>query len=411
MKTKELGQKNNFDVAIVGGGMAGLVLSCLLGDSGFSVCVVDAEDPQHFATPSGRTVALMGGSIDIIKATGIWPDIIDKICPLDTLRIIDDSAGHVSPLQIDFKPQDIGRSSFGYNIPHHVLKPALIQRIQTLENIFYLPKTRVSDIAVSPARVTLTTDHGVYTARLVIGTDGKKSIVRQTAHIELDKKSYGQTAMTCLIRHTRPHHNISTEHHRPGGPFTYVPLPGNVSSIVWVEKDKDISAYLSLKKQDLERAIQDRSLDALGRVTLMTDPQSWPLVTLTAQKLVAPRMALAGEAAHAFSPIGAQGLNLSLRDVAVLAEILTDSARLGEDIGDLFVLSRYQSRRQTDIQTRTWGVNNLNRMVSNDTEFLRGLRRTGLKTLARFPALRQVMMKEGLSPLTGHIRLMQESAL
>jgi 2-octaprenyl-6-methoxyphenol hydroxylase len=190
-----------------------------------------------------------------------------------------------------------------------------------------------------------------------------------------------------------------------------VPLPGNVSSIVWVEKDEDIPTYLSLKKQDLERAIQDRSLDALGRVTLMTDPQSWPLVTLTAQKLIAPRMALAGEAAHAFSPIGAQGLNLSLRDVAVLAEILTDSARLGEDIGNLFVLSRYQSRRQTDIQTRTWGVNNLNRMVSNDTEFLRGLRRTGLKTLARFPALRQVMMKEGLSPLTGHIRLMQESAL
>lgn len=394
------------EALIVGGGMAGLTLAALLGGAGVACVVVDAEVPAPAPKPTGRTVALMDGSIHVLKAAGIWEDIKDRTAPLHILRIIDDSQPGIDPLRIDFKPGDIGLDAFGHNIPHPVLRGALVERLAALKNVTHLTGTQVKGFSVTPSGVHVETSDGKnIEAKIIIGTDGRKSIVRRISGIAADEKEYGQTAITCLIDHSRPHDNISAEHHRPGGPFTYVPLPGKQSSIVWVEKTEDAKDYLSLKKPEFEKALQDRMLSALGSVALASAPESWPLMTLKAHTLIAPRAAIAAEAAHVFSPIGAQGLNLSLRDIASLAETLVDGARVGEDIGSDLVLLRYQARRQTDIHTRVAGVNGLNKIVSNNVGFLRGLRRAGLRTLESLPALRQFAMHQGLAPDVDDSRL------
>ena len=394
------------EALIVGGGMAGLTLAALLGDAGVACVVVDSESPAPNPKPTGRTVALMDGSINVLKAAGIWKGIKGQTAPLNILRIIDDSQPGMDPLTIDFKPGDIGLGAFGHNIPHLVLRGALAERVAALNNVTHLTGTQVKGFSVTPSGVQVETGDGKnIEAKIIIGTDGRKSIVRRISGIGADEKEYGQTAITCLIDHSRPHDNISAEHHRPGGPFTYVPLPGQQSSIVWVEKTEDAKAYLSLKKPEFEKALQDRMLSALGSVTLASAPESWPLMTLKAHTLIAPRAAIAAEAAHVFSPIGAQGLNLSLRDIASLAETLVDAARMGEDIGSDITLRRYQVRRQTDIHTRVAGVNGLNKIVSNNIGFLRGLRRAGLRTLESLPALRQFAMHQGLAPAMDDSRL------
>jgi 2-octaprenyl-6-methoxyphenol hydroxylase len=178
-----------------------------------------------------------------------------------------------------------------------------------------------------------------------------------------------------------------------------------------VEKTEDARHFLSMKKQDFTQALQDRTRGIVGTVALASDPESWPLMVLMAEKITAPRAALVAEAAHVLSPIGAQGLNLSLRDVASLAETIIDAARLGEDIGCKTVLDRYEKRRSFDIHTRVTGIDGFNRIVANDLFFIRDIRRLGLKGLENIPALKDLAMKQGLSPSVDEGRLLRGEAI
>lgn len=410
MKTKAPDSILQADIVISGGGPAGLTLALLLGRMDMRVVLIDPEKPQVTNIPTGRTAALLNSSLNVLQAAGVWPSSLkSKSTPLKIMSIVD---GAHPDIGAAFNAQDIGREAFGYNIPNALLKSALMEQLQKQKSVTLLTPAKLADYKIEGSTVIAAAEDGTTIhAPLIIGTDGRNSLVRTIASIETKKHDYGQIAMTCLINHTKPHNFTSTEFHRPGGPFTLVPMPGNVSSVVWVEKTDDAKSFLAMKKPEFTQAIQDRSMGIVGTIELASSPESWPLMLLSAERITAPRTALAAEAVHVLSPIGAQGLNLSLRDVAALAETIADAARLGEDIGSQNVLSRYEKRRSFDIHTRVMGIDGLNRIVANDIMFLRDLRRLGLKGLENIPALKSLAMKQGLSPSLDEGRLLQGHAL
>lgn len=409
MEKKDLKSDIQADIIVSGAGPAGLTLSLLLGRAGFKVALIDAEPPSEIRTdePSGRTAALLNTSINVIKAAGLWDTLQDYATPLKLMKIIDDSTiGNTSDAAITFRAEDSGQECFGYNIPNSFLRLALANKVPEVKNLTRLAPAKLKTYKIDGSKVLATLEDGrKISASLIIGTDGRNSIVRKISKIEVKTHDYGQIAMTCLIDHTKPHNFTSTEFHRSGGPFTFVPMPGNQSSIVWVEKTEDAKKYLAMKKADYERAIQDRTNGYLGTVSLKSNPESWPLMMLSAEKFVGDRAVIAAEASHVMSPIGAQGLNLSLRDIATLAETLTDAARLGEDIGAKTVLERYERRRRLDIKSHVIGIDGYNRIVANDLSFLKDLRRLGLKSVEKIPGLKQVAMQQGLMPSMDEGRL------
>lgn len=407
MKTAMSPTNKKCDVLISGAGVPGLTLAVLLGELGLKIILIDPHPPLalHEIRPDGRTAALMAGSVNILKATGAWDRCASRGAALETLRIIEGKT------RADFRAGDIGLPCFGINIPNGILRAALAERALKIPHINIIPASlegfSSDDFGIT---ATLTNAENIRT-RLLVGADGRNSETRRLSGIAVTERAYGQQAITCLIAHSKAHEHISTEFHRPGGPFTLVPMPGDVSSVVWVEHDDDANAFIKLRRADFERALQERTENLLGRITLETNPESWPLKALRAASLIARRTALMAEAAHVVSPLGAQGLNLSLRDAAVLAEEVADAARRGQDIGAHSVLSRYQFRRRADIMTRSLGTDSLTRMVSNDIGLLRSLRRAGLKTVETLDPLRHFAMNEGVTPGYDDSRLSQGLAL
>lgn len=410
MKTKDC----HADIVVTGAGHAGLTLSLILARAGFQVALIDHAPltPADEAKPTGRTVALLNTSLNVLRAAmeGFNPD--NHGTPLQTMRIVDDSGYGRDLMPVEFRAPEIGAPQFGYNIPNAVLKNILQKAVTKHKNIQVFDGLKLSQFGATNTRATCTLENGTkISSALVIGADGRNSTVREQAGIDIKRHDYGQMAMTCLISHTKPHNNTSTEFHRGGGPFTFVPMAGNQCSVVWAEKTDDAKSFLGMKKQDFEKAIQDRSHGLLGTITLQSPPESWPLILLNAEKIIGTRCAIAAEAAHVFSPIGAQGLNLSLRDVGTLAEVLIDAARLGEDIGCQNVLSRYEDRRRLDIQSHVAGIDGLNRVVANNLSFVGELRRLGLKGLNSIPALKSFVMNQGLNPKMDEGRIVSGGAL
>ncbi len=415
MEKKDLKSDIKADIIISGAGPAGLTLSLLLGRAGFKVVLIDAEPPSPINTdqPSGRTAALLNSSINVLKAAGLWENLHDIATPLKIMKIIDDSTqNNNGDAGITFRAAESGQECFGYNIPNAYLRLALANKIPEVKNLTRLAPAKLKSYKIDGAKVRANTEDGkTIEASLIIGTDGRNSLVRKVAKIEAKTHDYGQMAMTCLIEHTKPHNFTSTEFHRAGGPFTFVPMPGNQSSIVWVEKTEDAKKYLAMKREEYERAIQDRTNGYLGTITLKSNPESWLLMMLSSEKLTGERAVIAAEAAHVMSPIGAQGLNLSLRDIATLAEVITDAARLGEDIGSANVLGRYERRRHLDIKSHVVGIDNYNRAVANDIALVKDMRRLGLKSVEKIPGLKNFAMQQGLLPSMDDGRLVNGEPL
>ncbi len=393
-------------VLIVGGGIAGLALALKLGNVGLPCAVIDPHAPQPYDAKQhgGRTAAIMGQSIDLLKSLKIWDQIACDTASLDIMRIIDDGNPALDPVEVNFIASEIGQENFGHNVPNCYLRKSLFDKAVENKNIEMLIPHKLQSFDVQNNHILAILDDGQeIKADIIIGADGRFSKIRDLAGIKHSETDYDQIAITCLISHTKPHGNVSTEHHRSGGPFTTVPMPddenGNhYSSVVWVEKTDEAQKYLHLDKPLMEQTLTDKTRHALGDVKLESAPESWPLKALLAQDLTAPRIALIAEAAHAMSPIGAQGLNLSLRDVDILGDIILSAAQLGEDIGSDAILQRYNAARTVDLKTRFYGVDQYNKIVSNNIGFVRSLRRGGLNTLKTIPAFKQLAMQIGLKP-------------
>ncbi len=299
---------------------------------------------------------------------------------------------------VQFRSSEIDLPAFGWNIPNKPLNDALEQAIAVEPNITVI-EAIADTIELTPEQVTITLEKGdVITSAFVIGADGRKSKVRDAAGIGVRSWGYPQTALVMNFAHTLPHGNVSTEFHTPTGPFTQVPLPGNRSSLVWVVTPEQAADMMALSPEELSARVEERMQSMLGKVTVEDGVQSWPLSSMTADRFGKGRVALVGEAGHAFPPIGAQGLNLSLRDIMTLSDLLgaNKDKPISGDAGNAF-----ERRRKVDVMSRTWSVDLLNRSLLTSFLPVQMLRAAGLHLLSGLSPLRSTIMREGIEPGRG----------
>lgn len=379
-----------FDIAIVGAGLAGSLAALALADSGRSVALI--APPARVS--DGRTTALMDQSIAFLKVLGLWDDIAPHAAALETMQILDGTVRLLRAPPVAFRASEVGLAAFGYNIPNAPFIDVLDTRIAADGNIVRLPNGVTAATAFENG-VELALDDGERVlARLVVGADGRKSKIRENAGIGVRSWSYPQAALVLNFSHDRPHGNVSTEFHTESGPFTQVPLPGRRSSLVWVLPPKEAARLRDLSDAALSQAVETRMQSMLGKVTVEGGAQSFPLSGMTADRFGKGRIALVGEAAHAFPPIGAQGLNLSLRDIMALKDLLQEAEPAAYDgVGE-----RFDRKRQADVRSRTVSVDLLNRSLLSDFLPVQFLRSAGLHLLSALGPLRSIVMREGIEP-------------
>ena len=387
----------HYDVAIAGGGPSGRIAALTLAQQGFS-CVLVAPET---ARADGRTTALWQKSIDLLRDIGVWADIEGNAAPLKKMRMIDGTGRLFRAPEVVFDSVELGLEEFGFNILNSDLNAVLEKSCETQANLDVFHDS-VMDVDFGAELVTLKTATGrTIAARLAVAADGRHSTLREAADIEVRRWSYPQEAVVLNLEHRLPHQNISTEFHTPTGPFTLVPLPGRQSSLVCVETPEGAAAMLALEPRELAFELERRAHSILGAFSLASQPQSFPLSGLGAKSLVGPRLALIGETAHVFPPIGAQGLNLSLRDIADLAAILALAARTGVDIGAASVLASYERKRLADVKSRTNAVDLLNRSLLTAFLPVQVARSAGMYLAGKIGPLRRLLMREGLAPGSG----------
>jgi 2-octaprenyl-6-methoxyphenol hydroxylase len=395
------------EVVVVGGGPAGLTAAIALAASGIETALV-VKAP---ALADNRTTALLAGSVTALDTLGVWQRCAEHAAPLRRLRIVDDTGGLLRAPEILFQADEIGLTAFGHNIENRHLLTALGERAHGLLNLTIL-EDEALDVAAgeSEIEVRLAGERRV-TARLVIGADGRRSLCRTAAGIATERRSYPQTALTSNLCHARPHRDTSTEFHTRTGPFTLVPLPGLRSSLVFVVDPAEAQALAALRDAELAEELERRSHSMLGRIEIEPGRGLFPLAVEIARTFGEHRTALIGEAAHVMPPIGAQGLNLGLRDAATIAELVVSACRNGADVGSQSLTNRYEYMRRADVGSRGLAVDLLNRSLLSDFLPLRSARGVGLYLLEGVGPLRRALMREGVTPIASQPRLMRGEAL
>ena len=395
------------EAVVVGGGPAGLTAAVALASAGMKTALVRGAPREA----DNRTTALLAGSVKALDTLGAWNACRIHAAPLSILRIIDDTKRLFRAPGVSFDAREIGLEAFGYNIENTHLVAALEARAAELPAFHRIDET-VTSLDLNDGGVTvILADARRIAARLAIGADGRNSLTRRAAGIALDSRSYPQTALALNLRHTRPHGNVSTEFHTETGPFTLVPLPGLRCGLVCVVDRRQADDLLSLDDEALGREIETRSHSILGGIAVEPGRGVFPLEMATARSMVRPRVALIGEAAHVMPPLGAQGLNLSLRDAATIGELVAAAHRAGDDVGSDALLADYERRRRSDIGTRTFAVDLLNRSLLTDFLPVQALRGFGLYVMDQIAPLRRAVMREGIAPSADTPRLMRGEAL
>jgi 2-octaprenyl-6-methoxyphenol hydroxylase len=396
------------EVAVVGGGPAGLTAAIALAQAGVETALISRRPAQD----DHRTTALLLGSVTALEALGVWPACVSQAAPLRRMRIVDDTARLLRAPEITFDAAEIGLEAFGYNLQNRDLLAALDEAARSLAGSLNRSDSAARAVASGDDGVTIALENGdEVVARLVIGADGRNSLCRAAAGIESDSRAYPQTALTFNLAHARPHRDISTEFHTPQGPFTLVPLPGQRSSLVFVTDPAIAETVAALDGAALAEELERRAHSILGKLTPEPGRGVFPLSMETARRFASSRIALIGEAAHVLPPIGAQGLNLGLRDAATIAEIAVDARRAGADVGTASVLERYDGLRRPDVASRALAVDMLNQTLLSDFLPLQGARQLSFFMLQSIGPLRRAVMREGVAPSLSQPRLMRGEAL
>jgi 2-octaprenyl-6-methoxyphenol hydroxylase len=388
------------DVIVAGAGPAGLAAACLLALDGRRVALV-ARDQGDASDP--RTVALMQPSIRLLSHLGLWPGTLkDRTEPLRKLRLVDDTGAMFKAPTITFDPVELGEEAFGWNFPLGILIPALFERARELG--VELTGADAAGVQPMPGGVSITTTDGRRIgARVAIAADGRNSLLRDAAGIRTNRWAYDQTALATSFAHSGPHDGVSTEHHKQAGPFTTVPMPGNRSALVWMERPARAAELMALSDAELAAEIQIGTHGALGRVFDIGPRRLFPMQGLVARDFAKNRIILIGEAAHVVPPIGAQGLNMSLRDAAQAADLMEGE----DDPGDAALLARYDALRRRDVQPRQQVIDMMNRSLLSGFMALEAGRAAGISLLQQFGPLRRAAMQYGLAPSSGLPRVMR----
>jgi 2-octaprenyl-6-methoxyphenol hydroxylase len=387
------------DVLVVGAGLAGLAAASAFAQAAFDVVAGGAAE----RLARGRTVAMLDRSIAYLDSLGLWTDIEPQAAAMRALRMIDDTGALFPPRPVEFSCSEIGLETFGWNVENDLMADALAPRAATTEGVERIDRS-VATYDFAGERALARLDDGrTIAAALIIGADGRGSPARRAAGLAVRTHRYPQSALTVFLSHRLPHDDFSTEFHTREGPFTLVPLPPsaaapNRSSLVWVMSDAEARRREALDDEQLSREIERQARSILGAMRIESRRGVFPMVRQQAPKLTAPRLALVGDAAHAFPPIGAQGLNLGLRDVEAILAAAIEARTDGRDIGGRVALASYERARRFDILTRTAVVDGLNRALLTQFAPLDFARGAGLAALAAIGPLRRFVMREGVAP-------------
>ncbi|MDR4306416.1 FAD-dependent monooxygenase [Chelatococcus sambhunathii] len=378
------------EVAVVGGGPAGLLAALLVAQAGAETVLV-APPPR----PDARTTALLDGSVSVLRSAGVWSDLLPQAAPLRSLRIVDVSRRLFRAPEALFHASELGLDAFGWNVANAAITAALGEALRSL------PNARLIEAAAETARpgengVEISVAGRTVTARLAIAADGRESLLRQAAGIGFKTRRAPQDALAFSAAHGLPHRDVSTELHSEEGPFTMVPMPGLRSSFVWGVTPEHADRLMALSPDALSQAATAASGRLLGGLSIDGRVGRFPIVIGAAKRFSANRVMLVGEAGHVLPPIGAQGLNLGVRDAAAVARIARAERAAGRDVGGDAALTAYARARAADAWTRTAATDLLNRSLLTDFLPVQAARGLALAAISRIRPLRRFVMREGL---------------
>lgn len=383
------------EIAIVGGGLIGPALALALADAGFDVALLDAQPAAIRADPAfdGRAYAVSFASHNLLRQVGVWGALADHAQPIRNIHVSE--GGAAAPL-LHFDPQELDQRRFGWIVEDRWLRNALLTRLADV-GIRHIAPAEVTHVARDGTLAEIAiAGQAPLRAQLVVAADGRRSQLARQAGIRRVGWSYAQNGLVNAIEHDLPHEGLAHQSFFPGGPFAVLPLPGNRSSLVWSERRAEAERLAALPDDAFIADVARRIDGRLGAIRLAGKRWSYPLDLTLATAFAAPRLALIGDAAHGVHPIAGQGMNLGLRDVAALAETLTDAARRGEDVGGLPVLQQYQQWRRFDTTVMALGMDGLNRLFSNQNSALSGIRQAGLQMVGGLGALRRGFMRQAI---------------
>ncbi|WP_395812706.1 FAD-dependent monooxygenase [Devosia sp.] len=386
-------QDEHFDIAIVGGGPTGLAMALALtrfGD-GLKVALLDR---RPFAVPRDqRAFAIAAGVRRVFEQLGVWDAMLPSASPVKAMKITDSGRGDISrPLFLQFEGDVAPGEPFAHLVPNSAMQAALLAAVEG--QVSFLAPVEIS--ALAPGKLTLK-DGRTISAPLVIASDGGQSALRTMAGIGVVSHDYRQSGIVTTITHELDHQGTAYEHFRPNGPFASLPLldaegRGLRSSLVWTETTEEAARIKALPLDVAAAEIEAAMGSSLGAVTVEEVPQAFPLALRLAKSFIGPRLALIGDAAHVVHPIAGQGLNLGVKDVAALAEVVVDAMRMGLDHGAPDTLERYQRWRRLDTSLMAVVTDGMNRLFSNDVAPVRALRDLGLGVVDRLPLVKNVLI-------------------
>ena len=398
--------EHDSDLLIIGGGLNGPALALAAARAGLTSTVIDAlpEPVRKTATFDGRAYALALASVRLLRNLGVWDRVAENAQPMLEIKVSDGRAGQgPSPFFLHFDHAEIEEGPMGHVLEDRFLRRALLDAMTETPEIRQVSGDTVTAQEADGAAVSVTLASGqVRRGRLLVGADGRASGTATRAGIRRTGWGYGQTALVAAIEHDLPHHGIAHQFFMPPGPLAILPLPGNVSSIVWSETEETAARFATLPDADFIEVLRPRFGDFLGAIRLSGKRFTYPLNLTVANSFVADRLALIGDAAHGMHPIAGQGLNAGLRDVAALAQVLGEGTRRGEDIAAPDVLARYQQWRRFDTATLALATDLTNRLFSNDNPLLRVARDLGMGAVSHMPGLRRGFIREAAG-LTGDL--------
>ncbi|MEO1241428.1 MAG: UbiH/UbiF/VisC/COQ6 family ubiquinone biosynthesis hydroxylase [Pseudomonadota bacterium] len=399
-----MAEKHQFDIVIVGGGLAGGLAALALSARGFTCAVIDAGDPAAMRGQAfdGRTTAVSYASARVFKRLGLWDPVAPHAEAIQDILVTDGRArsrfddGAVSSFHLHFDSRELGEATpLGWIVENRRLRETLFDAIDKAPDISLIaPAKRVSTTYEPSEAITVLDDERTLSSTLVLAADGRFSSLRAEASIKTNQWRYPQAGIVATVAHERPHHGVAQEFFLPAGPFAILPMTESRSSLVWTERGEAAPAYMALDDDAFRTEIENRFGPYLGAIEPAGPRWSYPLAFTLAQSYIAPRLALIGDAAHAIHPIAGQGYNLGVKDIAALADVLTEAREVGLDIGSLSVLQNYQRWRRFDSASLALGTDLLNRLFSNDFPPLRIARDLGMGAVNSVPGLRKFFMRQ-----------------
>jgi 2-octaprenyl-6-methoxyphenol hydroxylase len=400
-------------IVIGGGGLAGLALALALRQNLGESCPIVVADPSLATRPSRdqRASAIVAACRRLFETLGVWDDVAGDAQPIIDMVVTDSKLQDATrPAFLTFAGDVAPGESFAHMVENRHLIDALVRRAE--QQGVELRATSVTDFAARDDGTTVSLGDGSkIEARLLVAADGAKSKLRQRAGIATHGWNYDQAAIVLTVGHERDHQGRADEHFLPAGPFAILPLKGKRSSLVWTETPSEAARLIALPDDEFKRELEQRFGLHLGELSVLDKPRTFPLGYFVARSFVANRLALVGDAAHVIHPIAGQGLNMGLKDVAALAEVIVDAARLGADVGSDEVLERYQRWRRFDTMAMGVATNVLNGLFSNDFTPLRAVRDIGLGLVDRVPPLKSAFIRQAAG-LSGEVpRLLRGEAL